>query len=185
MKWTLSNQLTAMRVALIPLLVIAFYFSPNSWNHYATASIFALAGFTDWLDGYLARTRGEVTAFGRFLDPVADKLLVAAALVLLVDGNYAPAALAIIIIGREITIGALREWLAERSSIVHVSQMGKWKTFMQLCAIEALLLHVEIGGFDMHQAGIVLLWFAAALTLWSGYEYIRDAWPELNHSDND
>ncbi len=180
MQWTISNQLTVARVALIPLLIITFIFLPSPWNHYITAFIFALAGFTDWLDGYLARSRGETTAFGRFLDPVADKLLVATALVLLIEGNYAPAILAIIIIGREITIGALREWLAEYSSIiVHVSAMGKWKTAMQMCAIEALFLHVEVLNFDMHQAGLILLWLASILTLWSGYEYLRGAWPEL------
>ena len=184
MQWTLSNQLTAARVALIPLLIVAFYFMPNPWNHYTTAFIFALAGFTDWLDGYIARHRNEVTAFGRFLDPVADKLLVATSLVLLVEGGYAPAILAVIIIGREITIGALREWLAEDSRIVHVSQMGKWKTAMQLAAIEALFLHLEIMDFNFHQAGLVLLWLAAVLTLWSGYEYLRNAWLELKHQDH-
>ena len=179
MPWTLSNQLTIARVALIPLLILAFYFLPENVSHYTTAFIFALAGFTDWLDGYLARSRGEVTAFGRFLDPVADKLLVACALVLLVDGNYAPSILAIIIIGREITIGALREWLAERSTVVHVSQMGKWKTAMQMLAIGGLFLHVKIWYLDCHLAGLALLWIAAVLTLWSGYEYIRNAWPGL------
>jgi len=184
MQWTPSNQLTVARVALIPLLIVAFYFTPNPWNYYTTAFIFALAGFTDWLDGYLARNRNEVTAFGRFLDPVADKLLVATSLVLLVEGGYAPAILAVIIIGREIAIGALREWLAESSKVVHVSQMGKWKTAMQLFAIEALFLHVEIMGFYFHQAGLVLLWLAAVLTLWSGYEYLRNAWLELNNQSS-
>jgi len=179
MQWTLSNQLTVARVALIPLLIAAFYFIPSPWGYYATAFIFALAGFTDWLDGYIARHRNEVTAFGRFLDPVADKLLVATSLVLLVEGGYAPAILAVIIIGREITIGALREWLAESSKIVHVSQMGKWKTAMQLLAIEALFLHIDLMGFNFHQAGLVLLWLASILTLWSGYEYLRNAWLEL------
>jgi len=185
MQWTLSNQLTVARVALIPLLIVAFYFTPTPWNYYSTAFIFALAGFTDWLDGYLARNRNEITAFGRFLDPVADKLLVATSLVLLVEGGYAPAILAVIIIGREIAIGALREWLAESSKVVHVSQMGKWKTAMQLFAIEALFLHVEIMNFNFHQAGLVLLWLAAVLTLWSGYEYLRNAWLELRNQSQE
>jgi len=145
--------------------------------------VFILAAFTDWLDGYLARTRGEETAFGRFLDPVADKLLVATALVLLVSADMAPAVLAIIIIGREITIGALREWLAQRAAtVVHVSQMAKWKTAIQMIAISLLLLHVEFMGISLHETGLVLLWLAAGLTIWSGYEYIRDAWPELKES---
>jgi len=178
MQWTISNQLTMGRVILIPVFMIAFYL-PDSISHWISAFIFALAAATDWLDGYLARKRGEVTPFGRFLDPVADKLLVAAALVLLVAADHAPAVLAVIIIGREITIGALREWLAERSTVVHVSIIAKWKTALQMIAIFALLLQKEMLGFSMHDAGLILLWLAAALTLWSGYEYIRDAWPEL------
>jgi CDP-diacylglycerol--glycerol-3-phosphate 3-phosphatidyltransferase len=178
MQWTLSNQLTVGRVVLIPLFIAAFYL-PGSLGHYAAGLIFAIAAFTDWLDGYLARSRNEVTAFGRFLDPVADKLLVAIALVLLVEGGYAPGILAAVIIGREITIGALREWLAERATIVHVSWTGKWKTAVQMFAIGALLLHEVILGLNMHLIGTVLLWIAAILTLWSAYEYLRDAWPEL------
>jgi len=178
MRWTVSNQLTVGRVLLIPIFMIAFYF-PGFLGYVLAAFIFALASATDWLDGYLARTRGEVTAFGRFLDPVADKLLVAAALVLLVEAERVPAMLAIIIIGREIAISALREWLAEHATIVHVSMLGKMKTAAQMISIIALLLHMEIAGVDMHSLGLFLLWVAATLTLWSGYEYIRDAWPEL------
>jgi len=96
-----------------------------------------------------------------------------------VDGGAAPAILAAIIIGREIAIGALREWLAERSRVVHVSIIAKWKTALQMIAIFTLLLHEEILGLSMHDTGLILLWLASALTLWSGYEYIRDAWPEL------
>lgn len=178
MQWTVSNQLTIGRVLLIPLFMITFYL-PGFSGYILAASIFALASATDWLDGYLARTRGEVTAFGRFLDPVADKLLVAAALVVLVEAERVPALLAMIIIGREIAISALREWLAEHASTVHVSMLGKMKTAAQMISIIALLLHMELGGIDMHSVGLFLLWVAAILTLWSGYEYIRDAWPEL------
>jgi len=182
MRWTISNQLTSGRVLLIPVLMAVFYL-PQPLGYWVSAIVFILAAFTDWLDGYLARTRGEETAFGRFLDPVADKLLVATALVLLVSADMAPALLAIIIIGREITIGALREWLAQRAAtIVHVSQMAKWKTAIQMIAISLLLLHVDFMGVSMHETGLVLLWLAAALTIWSGYEYIRDAWPELKES---
>jgi len=178
MQWTISNQLTMGRVILIPVFMAVFYL-PDTIGHWLSALVFAFAAATDWLDGYLARKRGEVTPFGRFLDPVADKLLVAAALVLLVDSGAAPAVLAAIIIGREITIGALREWLAERSTVVHVSIIAKWKTALQMIAIFALLLHEEMLGLSMHDTGLILLWLAAVLTLWSGYEYIRDAWPEL------
>ncbi len=178
MKWTISNQLTAARVVLIPLFALAFYL-PGEMGYFGSAALFALAAFTDWLDGHLARTRNEITAFGRFLDPVADKLLVATALVLLVGAGHTPALLAAIIIGREIVIGALREWLAQVSSIVHVSLLGKFKTAVQMLAITSLLLHRPILGVDMHLIGLVLLWIAVLLTLWSAYEYLRDAWDEL------
>jgi len=182
MKWTISNQLTLGRVILIPVLMVVFYLS-SPLGYWLSAAVFALAAFTDWLDGYLARSRGEETAFGRFLDPVADKLLVATALVLLVSADMAPAFLAVIIIGREITIGALREWLAQRAAtVIHVSLLAKWKTAIQMLAIVLLLLHIDVKGFSMHESGLLLLWLAAALTLWSGYEYIRDAWPELKDS---
>ncbi len=176
--------MTLARIGLIPLLMLVF-FIPGHIGYWLSALIFAIASATDWLDGYLARSRNEETAFGRFLDPVADKLLVATALVLLVAMDRCPAILAIIIIGREITIGALREWLATRSTIVHVSILAKWKTALQMLAIIALLFHVELFGIAMHDAGIVLLWLAAIITLWSAYEYIRDAWPELMELHDD
>jgi len=178
MNWTVSNQLTAARVLLIPLFALAFYL-PGKPGHLGSAALFALAAVTDWLDGYLARSRNEVTAFGRFLDPVADKLLVATALVLLVEAGRTPALLAAIIIGREIVISALREWLAHASSIVHVSWLGKWKTAAQMLALVLLLVHDPIHGFDTHLAGLALLWLAALLTLWSAWEYLSNAWDEL------
>jgi CDP-diacylglycerol---glycerol-3-phosphate 3-phosphatidyltransferase len=178
MVWTVSNQLTVARVLLIPLFVVAFYL-PGELGYISATTVFALASITDWLDGYLARSRNEITAFGRFLDPVADKLLVATALVLLVEEGRAPALLAAIIIGREIVISALREWLAQVSSIVHVSILGKWKTGVQMAAIAGLLLHIKVLGINMHLTGLVLLWIASLLTLWSGYEYLRGAWGEL------
>jgi len=181
MTWTLSNQLTVSRVLLIPLFAVAFYM-PGKVGYLSAAALFAIAAATDWLDGYLARSRNEVTAFGRFLDPVADKLLVATALVLLVEADRAPALLAAIIIGREIVISALREWLAQVSSIVHVSQMGKWKTAAQMAAIVCLLLHITLLGINMHLIGLALLWVASLLTLWSAYEYLRDAWEGLIES---
>jgi len=183
MKWTISNQLTVSRVLLIPLFALAFYLKGNV-GYILAASLFALASATDWLDGYLARSRNEVTPFGRFLDPVADKLLVATALVLLVEAGHAPALLAAIIIGREIVISALREWLAQVSSIVHVSALGKWKTAVQMLATVCLLLHIEIFGLNMHLIGLILLWIAALLTLWSGYEYLRGAWSQLIDSQH-
>jgi len=178
MIWTLSNQLTIARVLLIPVFATAFYL-PGGWGYVLATLLFSLAAITDWLDGYLARSRNEITPFGRFLDPVADKLLVATALVLLVETHRTPALLAAIIISREIVIGALREWLAQHATIVHVSLLGKWKTGMQMAAIITLLLHETIFGMNMHLIGAGLLWIAAILTLWSAYEYLRDTWDEL------
>lgn len=178
MQWTLSNRLTMARVVVIPLF-IAICYLPGKGGDILSSLLFVIAAFTDWLDGYLARKRSEVTPFGRFLDPVADKLLVAAALVWLVEADRAPAILALVIIGREITIGALREWLAQHASVVHVSVIAKWKTATQMMAITLLLLNIPIAGVSMHEIGLVLLWLAVVLTLWSGYEYLRDAWPEL------
>ena len=182
MNWTLSNKITAMRIILVPVFVLAFYL-PAPLSYYASGLIFAIAGWSDWFDGYLARTRGEETAFGRFLDPVADKLLVSVALILLVDADFASTILVVILISREIIIGALREWLAERGVVVHVSQMGKWKTVIQMCAIEGLLLHNDFFGFPMHDAGTVLLWVATILSLWSGYEYLKGALPEFRKGE--
>ncbi|MDX8384406.1 MAG: CDP-diacylglycerol--glycerol-3-phosphate 3-phosphatidyltransferase [Ghiorsea sp.] len=178
MNWTLSNRITVFRIFLVPIFVAAF-FLPQPYSYFSTAILFAIAGWSDWFDGYLARTRGEETAFGRFLDPVADKLLVTVALIMLVDAGIASAVLVLIIICREIIISALREWLAERSVVVHVSQMGKWKTVIQMCAIEGLLIHETIYGFPFHDAGTVLLWVATLLSVWSGYEYLRGALPEF------
>jgi len=178
MYWTLSNQITLSRLALIPVFVLAF-FMPKNWGYWCSAIVFTLAALTDWLDGYLARKRSEITAFGRFLDPVADKLLVATALVLLVEDGRAAGLLAVVIIGREIAIGAMREWLAKRESVIHVSKLGKWKAGMQMGAIIALLLHIHLFGINLHLLGTVLLWAACILTLWSGYQYMRDAFNEL------
>jgi CDP-diacylglycerol--glycerol-3-phosphate 3-phosphatidyltransferase len=183
MQWTISNRLTMARVIVIPLF-IAICYVPGKGGDIMSSLLFVIAAFTDWLDGYLARKRSEVTPFGRFLDPVADKLLVAAALVWLVEAERAPAILALVIIGREIAIGALREWLAQHASVVHVSAIAKWKTATQMVAIALLLLNMPIAGVSMHEVGLVLLWVAVVLTLWSGYEYLRDAWPELiRHQD--
>jgi CDP-diacylglycerol--glycerol-3-phosphate 3-phosphatidyltransferase len=161
------------------MLLFAFYFLSEPWSHYVSAFIFAIASITDWLDGYLARQRGEITNFGRFLDPVADKLLVATSLVILVEAGMVGGILAMVIIGREILISALREWLAEQSEVVHVSQWGKWKTAMQMVAIETLFLHETVLSIPMHELGVVLLWGAAVLTLWSGFKYLQAAWPKL------
>lgn len=179
----IPNILTLARIAFIPLLVVIFYL-PYSWSMLVSAALFGLAAITDWLDGYLARRWNQSTPFGAFLDPVADKLMVAVALSLLIE-RYDAAWLtlpALIIIGREIVISALREWMAEmgKRGTVAVSSIGKIKTTLQMVALLLLL------GFPQSsliaQAGIVTLYLAAALTLWSMLQYLRAAWPHLSDS---
>jgi CDP-diacylglycerol--glycerol-3-phosphate 3-phosphatidyltransferase len=186
MRYNIPNLLTLLRIALIPVFVVVFYL-PNPWVPAATAAIFGLAAVTDWLDGYLARRLGQMSAFGAFLDPVADKLMVAVALVLLVDANPTDlhgaviAMPAAVIIGREIAISALREWMAElgERAQVAVSVIGKIKTTAQMIALLFLLYQKPIGELDTVILGLVALYVAAILTLWSMVIYIRAAWPIL------
>ena len=175
--------LTWLRVALIPLVVGLFYL-PSDWmsmtdRNLAATSVFIVAAITDWFDGFLARRWNETSAFGAFLDPVADKLMVAAALILLVALGRAEAWLAIIIIGREIAISALREWMAQIGATrsVAVSSIGKIKTAAQMTAIPMLLFHDRLFGIDIHFWGEYLLWIAGVLTVWSMFYYLRRAWP--------
>jgi CDP-diacylglycerol--glycerol-3-phosphate 3-phosphatidyltransferase len=182
MNWTIPNALTLLRIILIPVLVLVFY-SPLHWSHQISAAIFGLAAVTDWLDGYLARRLRQLSVFGAFLDPVADKLMVTVALVLLVQDNPSPlfAVPAAIIVGREIAISALREWMSEigERTKVAVSIIGKFKTTIQMVAILLLLYKFPLGPFPSHAAGVILLYVAAILTLWSMLVYLRAAWPIL------
>lgn len=181
--------LTWLRILLIPLM-IAIYYVPDAWlggvgRDLAAMLVFILAAWTDWLDGYLARRWNETSAFGAFLDPVADKLVVAVALIMLVDFHRLDAILAVIIIGREITISALREWMAQvgaRKSVA-VSMIGKVKTAAQMTAIPLLLYHQPIGDVDVQYLGTWLIYVAAVLTLWSMVYYLRMAWPHLAEQD--
>lgn len=186
MPYNLPNLLTWLRILAIPLFVGIFYF-PHSWlsltnqNLVATA-IFAGAAITDWLDGYLARVLNQTSAFGAFLDPVADKLMVSAALIVLVYLGRLDAPIALIIIGREITVSALREWMAQigRSKSVAVSFLGKIKTTSQMIAIPLLLYHDSIGEhFNPQEIGTWLIYIAAVLTLWSMFYYLKAALPQV------
>jgi len=183
MSWTIPNILTLLRILMIPVLVVVFYL-PGQWSYQISAAIFGVAALTDLLDGYLARRLGQTSAFGAFLDPVADKLMVAVALVLLVQDNPSPlfAVPAAIIIGREIAISALREWMSEigARTKVAVSIIGKLKTTLQMIAILLLLFKMPLGGFPTHTVGVVLLYIAAGLTLWSMVVYMNAAWPLLS-----
>jgi len=185
MHFNVPNALTWMRIVMIPLFVGVYYF-PSTWlslpqeNLIATV-LFTVAAITDLLDGYLARKLNQVSAFGAFLDPVADKLIVAAALIVLVDLNRLDAIIAVIIIGREITISALREWMAYLGAAksVAVSFIGKIKTVSQMVAIPMLLYHDPIGVFRPQQWGTGLIVLAAALTLWSMFYYLKMAMPTV------
>jgi CDP-diacylglycerol---glycerol-3-phosphate 3-phosphatidyltransferase len=182
----LPNILTLLRVALIPILVVV-WFLPLSYAGQTTAAIFLLAALTDWFDGWLARRWQQESAFGAFLDPVADKLMVAAALVLLVDAfnSVLVTLAAMVIIGREIVVSSLREWMAEigQRGQVAVSWLGKLKTSAQMVAILlCLALPVKI---DLMHPGLWALGLAAALTLWSMWSYLRAAWPHLQAPSSD
>ncbi len=189
MPFNIPNLLTWLRILLIPLFVGIFYFE-KSWvslpnqNLVATV-IFTLAAVTDWFDGWLARRLNQTSAFGAFLDPVADKLMVAAALIILLQlgrlGDLG-AIITLIIIGREIAISALREWMAQlgASKSVAVSFIGKIKTVLQMVAIPLLLYDDPIGVFDPHWLGIGLIWIAVLLTLISMAYYLKMALPQIN-----
>ncbi|WP_017444621.1 CDP-diacylglycerol--glycerol-3-phosphate 3-phosphatidyltransferase [Gayadomonas joobiniege] len=181
--WNLPNILTVFRIILIPFFIICFYL-PVAWAHYMAAVLFAVAGITDWLDGYLARRWQQSTPFGAFLDPVADKLMVAAALCLIVEEYRAfwitlPA---IVMISREILISALREWMAElgQRAAVKVSMLGKLKTAGQMLAI--FLLLAQPSGI-IFWVGMMALYGAVILTFWSMLVYLKAAWPSLTQVD--
>ena len=183
MPLNIPNLLTWARILLIPLVVGVYYLplTPTEQNFIATAA-FLVAAVTDWIDGWLARKLNQTSAFGAFLDPVADKLMVAAALVMLVNLNRADAVLCFIIIGLEIAISALREWMAKigAAKSIAVSLIGKLKTIAQMTAIPMLLWNTAIGPINIHLLGTWSLWIAVLLTLWSMVYYLRKAWPEIS-----
>ncbi len=183
----LPNTLTVLRIALIPVFVVVFYL-PYGWANFLSAAVFALAALTDLLDGYLARRLQQTSAFGAFLDPVADKLMVTVVLVLLVQSNHTPwlAIPAAIIIGREVAVSALREWMAAlgQRTTVSVAIVGKVKTVLQMIALFLMLYLVPIGGIPTYEVGFALLYVAVVLTLWSMVVYVRAAWPVVFSSSN-
>ena len=182
----LPNVLTLGRIAAVPLVVVLFYWS-HPWSNPLAAIVFIAAAITDTLDGYLARRLGITTPLGEFLDPVADKLMVATALVLLVGHDTRPLIVitGIVIIGREITVSALREWMAHLGAraTVAVSGMGKLKTIMQMTGLSMMMFREDVFGLPVYDTGVVLLVLAAALTLWSMVSYLRAAWPEMRRHD--
>jgi CDP-diacylglycerol--glycerol-3-phosphate 3-phosphatidyltransferase len=194
MQMTVPTILTLLRIALVPVLVLFFYL-PVEWSNLACVIIFVTAAVTDIADGYIARKTGQISRFGAFLDPVADKIMVTTALVLLVQRQETHQAVfavaAAIIVGREITISALREWMSEigESALVSVSWVGKTKTVFQMTAIGFLLYHEDLWFIPVALVGELLLYTAAALTLWSMWTYLKSAWPAISnsrfHADDD
>jgi cardiolipin synthase len=190
MPFNIPNLLTWARILMIPLVVGVFYLPP-SWlgasdMNLAATVFFVIAAVTDWFDGWLARKLGQTSAFGAFLDPVADKLMVAAALAILLELGRVDAVIAIVIIGREITISALREWMAKigAAKSVAVSFLGKLKTTAQMVAIPLLLYQDPLGPVNSQMLGTWLIYAAALLTLWSMAYYLRMAWPEISARAN-
>ncbi|MCB5184656.1 CDP-diacylglycerol--glycerol-3-phosphate 3-phosphatidyltransferase [Methylobacillus gramineus] len=185
MFWNVPNTLTVMRICSIPVFVGIFYFPestlPMHDKNVLATFIFAFAAITDWFDGYLARVLNQTSAFGAFLDPVADKLMVAAALILLIELDRVGAVVALVIIGREIAISALREWMAgvgEKGSVA-VTYIGKVKTAAQMAAILFLLYNDPLGPVDIRFFGDILIYIAAFLTLLSMAYYLKAAWPRM------
>jgi CDP-diacylglycerol--glycerol-3-phosphate 3-phosphatidyltransferase len=193
LKFQIANTLTIARIVMIPLVVLTFYL-PYDWGKSAASLIFIVAAVTDSLDGYLARRLNQLSALGAFLDPVADKLMVAIALILLVSDEptllrpfaFNPHILititASIIVGREIAISALREWMAEigaRAKIA-VSSLGKLKTIFQMTGLSLMLYRDDLFGLPIFELGLACLMIAAVLTLWSMVIYLRASWPELD-----
>jgi CDP-diacylglycerol--glycerol-3-phosphate 3-phosphatidyltransferase len=182
MRITIPTALTLFRILLLPVMVVVFY-APFRGANVAAAIIFIAAAITDWLDGFIARRWDMGSAFGAFLDPVADKLMVGVTLFLLVQENPTPlmAITSAVIVGREISISALREWMAEigQRGHVRVATLGKVKTTLQIIAIVVLLYQHDLEGLRLFHAGETLLVAAAVLTIWSAIVYVRVAWPVL------
>ncbi|MDD2899662.1 MAG: CDP-diacylglycerol--glycerol-3-phosphate 3-phosphatidyltransferase [Desulfuromonadaceae bacterium] len=177
----IPNILTMMRIASIPLLA-ALLMSPSRSAGFWAAALFSVASITDWLDGYLARKMGIVTIFGKFLDPIADKLIVMAALIMMLPFNRVPAWMVLVILGREIIITGLRGIASSEGIVIQASDLGKYKTIFQIVAIIGLVLHYNYNWFfgishilltvNMHNVGMFFLWIATALTVWSGVDYL-------------
>lgn len=179
--WNLPNILTLLRIAAIPVMVVVLL-SPSKAAGFWAAAIFAVASITDWLDGYLARRMGIVTVFGKFLDPIADKLIVMSALIMILPYDRAPAWMVLVILGREIIITGLRGLASTEGIVIPASNLGKFKTIFQIVAILGLLLHYDYHWFfginhpyllvNMHNVGIFYLWIATVITIWSGGDYL-------------
>ena len=179
--FNLPNSLTLFRVACIPVLVILLFF-PNKLTSFLAALVFGLASISDLLDGFLARRQQLVTTFGKFLDPLADKLIVSAALIMLIPLGRAPAWMVVVIVGRELAITGLRSMAVSEGKVISADELGKKKMVFQIVAILGLLLHYEYFGINFHAVGMFFMWLAVILTLWSGFNYFRRFWDVLEEN---
>ena len=176
--YSLPNILTFFRIACIPLLVFLLLF-PHKVTSFLAALVFGLASITDLLDGFLARRRQMVTTFGKFLDPLADKLIVSAALIMLIPLERVPAWMVVVIIGRELAITGLRTVAVSEGTVIGASELGKKKMVFQIVAVLGLLLHYEYFNVNLHAVGMFFMWLAVIVTLWSGFVYFRSFWHVL------
>ena len=180
--FNLPNTLSLFRIACIPVLVILLVF-PHKPTSFLAALVFALASISDLLDGFLARRRQMVTTLGQFLDPLADKLIVSAALIMLVPLGRVPAWMVVVIIGRELAITGLRSVAVSEGKIISASELGKKKMVFQIVAVLGLLFHYEYFGVNCHAVGMFFMWLAVIVTLWSGFSYFRSFWHVLEKSE--
>jgi CDP-diacylglycerol--glycerol-3-phosphate 3-phosphatidyltransferase len=182
--FNLPNSLTLFRIACIPVLVLLLFF-PHKATSFLAALVFALASISDLLDGFLARRQQLVTTFGKFLDPLADKLVVSAALIMLIPLGRTPAWMVVVIVGRELAITGLRSVAVSEGKVISADELGKKKMVFQIVAILGLLLHYEYFGINFHAVGMFFLWLAVVLTLWSGFNYFRRFWDVLEEIESD
>ena len=169
--FNLANNLTLTRIVIAPILIIILLNSTSKTSCLIAAVIFALAGFTDWLDGYIARKQNLVTSLGKFLDPLADKILVSITLIMLLSLNRVPAWIVAIIIAREVAVTGLRIAVAHEGIPIESSRLAKYKTVFQLIAIVGLLIHYTYFNISFHLVGMIVLWIAMFITTWSGLIY--------------
>jgi len=182
--FNLPNTLSLFRIGCIPLLVILSFF-PHKTTSFLAALVFGLASISDLLDGFVARRHQMVTTFGQFLDPLADKLLVSAALIMLIPLGRVPAWMVLVIIGRELAIMGLRSVAGSEGKVITADHLGKQKMVLQTVAILGLLLHYDYYGVNFHAVGMFFLWLAVIMTLWSGFNYFRNFWHVLEENDSD
>jgi len=181
--FNLPNTLTLFRIACIPLLVVLLFF-PNKTTSFLAALVFTLASISDLLDGFFARRRQLVTTLGKFLDPLADKLVVSAALIMLVPLGRVPAWMVVVIVGRELAITGLRTVAVSEGKVISADYLGKQKMVFQIVAILGLLLHYEYYGVNFHAVGMFFMWLAVVMTLWSGFNYFRNFWHVLEENES-